>query len=79
MAIIPARGGSKRLPRKNIREIMGKPLLAWVVDALAGSAYLGAGDIYVSTDDGEIGAIAARHGASVVKRPPELAEDAVWT
>lgn len=79
VAIIPARGGSKRLPRKNIREIMGKPLLAWVVDALSESVYLGPGDIYVSTDDEEIAEIAARHGASVARRPPELAEDAVWT
>lgn len=79
VAIIPARGGSKRLTRKNIREIMGKPLLAWVVDALAGSAYLDTHDVYVSTDDEEIAGIARRHGASVVKRPPELAEDAVWT
>jgi N-acylneuraminate cytidylyltransferase len=79
VAIIPARGGSKRLPRKNIREIMGKPLLAWVIDALAESAYLGIDDVYISTDDDEIAEIATRHGASVVKRPPELAEDAVWT
>ncbi len=79
VAIIPARGGSKRLSRKNIREIMGKPLIAWVVEALVGSAYLDIDDVYVSTDDEEIAEIATRHGASVVRRPPELAEDAVWT
>lgn len=79
VAILPARGGSKRLPRKNIREIMGKPLIAWVIAALSGSRYLGRKDVYVSTDDAEIAQIAARHGASVIERPATLAEDTVWT
>ena len=69
VAILPARGGSKRLPRKNIRTIFGKPLIGWVVDALADSSYLDRNDAYVSTDDAEIATIASEQGASVIERP----------
>jgi len=79
VAILPARGGSKRLPRKNICEIEGKPLIAWVIDALAGSEFLERGDVYVSTDDEEIAEVASRYGASVIERPGSLAGDDVWT
>ncbi len=79
VAILPARGGSKRLPRKNIRELRGKPLIAWVIEALSGSKYLDLQDVYVSTDDAEIAQIAAQCGASVIERPASLAEDNVWT
>lgn len=79
VAIVPARGGSKRLPRKNICEIEGKPLIAWVIDALAGSEFLEREDVYVSTDDDEIAEVASRYGASVIQRPDTLAGDTVWT
>lgn len=79
VAVLPARGGSKRLPRKNICEIEGKPLIAWVIDALGGSEFLEREDVYVSTDDDEIAEVASRHGASVIERPDSLAGDHVWT
>ncbi|MEM7137050.1 MAG: hypothetical protein AAF500_10750 [Myxococcota bacterium] len=79
VAILPARGGSKRLPRKNIRTILGKPLIGWVVEALGNSRYLERSDVYVSTDDAEIKTIALAEGASVIDRPSGLAGDAVWT
>jgi len=74
IAVIPARGGSKRIPRKNIRPFAGKPMIAYAIDAARAS---GAFDhVVVSTDDDEIAAIAARHGAEVpFRRPPELADD----
>ncbi len=79
LAVIPARGGSKRLPRKNILPVLGKPLLAWTVEAALGSRYLGPGTVYVSTEDAEIAAAARAAGAGVIDRPAELAGDAVWT
>ena len=79
VAVLPARGGSKRLPRKNICEIEGKPLIGWVIDALGASEFLERQDVYVSTDDDEIAEVASRHGASVIERPDSLAGDHVWT
>lgn len=79
VAVLPARGGSKRLPRKNICEIEGKPLIGWVIDALGASEFLERADVYVSTDDDEIAEVASRHGASVIERPDSLAGDHVWT
>ena len=79
IAVIPARGGSKRLPRKNIHPLLGKPLLAWTVEAALGSRYLGPGSVYVSTEDAEIADVARRAGAGVIERPADLAADAVWT
>lgn len=74
IAVIPARGGSKRIPRKNIRPFVGKPMIAYAIDAARRS---GAFDhIVVSTDDEEIAAIAAEHGAELpFRRPLELADD----
>ena len=74
IALIPARGGSKRIPRKNIRPFAGKPMIAYAIDAAHKS---GAFDhIIVSTDDDEIAAIAKDHGAELpFRRPPELADD----
>ncbi len=74
LAIVPARGGSKSVPRKNIAEIGGKPLLAYTVqEALKVSAVT---DLVVSTDDEEIGAVARSLGAQVpFLRPAELATD----
>lgn len=66
IAVIPARGGSKRIPRKNIREFAGRPIISWVIDELKRSEVFSA--IYVSTEDDEIAAIAQSCGAKVVDR-----------
>lgn len=78
VAIIPARGGSKRIPRKNIREFCGKPMMVWSIEAAKNS---GAFDrIIVSTDDAEIRQIAIENGAEVpFERPPELSNDYAGT
>jgi CMP-N-acetylneuraminic acid synthetase len=73
LGVTPARGGSKGIPRKNIRELCGKPLIAWTIEAAKRSKLL---DRYVvSTEDREIAEVARRYGAEVVHRPPELARD----
>lgn len=78
IAIIPARGGSKRIPRKNIREFCGKPMLAWSIEAAQASGLFD--EIMVSTDDPEIAAIARQYGASVpFTRPEKLANDYTGT
>lgn len=74
LVVIPARGGSKGLPRKNALPLAGRPLIAHSIDA-ARRARL-AGRVAVSTDDAEIAAIARRFGAEVVDRPAELSGDA---
>jgi CMP-N-acetylneuraminic acid synthetase len=72
--VIPARGGSKRLPRKNILPLAGKPLIAWTIEAALQSGI--AGEVCVSTDDEEIARVSRDFGASVpFLRPPELASD----
>jgi len=74
LAIIPARGGSKRLPRKNILDLNGKPLIAWTIEAGFNSKYLD--EIMVTTDDDEIMQISQKYGANVpFKRPKELSND----
>lgn len=73
LAITPARGGSKGIPRKNIKEIAGKPLLAWTIEAVRESKLLD--EFYVSTEDQEIAEVAERCGTEVLWRPPELATD----
>ena len=73
IAIIPARGGSKRVPRKNTLPIAGRPLVAHTIEHARRAATVSA--VYVSTDDGEIAAIASELGAEVVHRPPELSND----
>lgn len=74
IAIIPARGGSKRIPRKNIREFCGKPMIAWTIKAAKATGLFA--HIIVSTDDDEIAAIAQAWGAEVpFRRPAELADD----
>lgn len=76
LAVIPARGGSKEIPRKNIKKIGGKPLIAYTIEAALKSKYLDR--IIVSTDDEEIAEIAKKCGAEVpFIRPKELAEDDV--
>jgi CMP-N-acetylneuraminic acid synthetase len=71
--IIPARGGSKRIPNKNIRDICGKPLVAWTIDTAFESMIFQS--IWVNSDDELILNVAANHGAFTYKRPPELATD----
>ncbi len=74
LGLIPARGGSKGLPGKNTRDLCGKPLIAWSIDAARGSKYLD--EVVVSTDSEEIATVAARHGAKPpFLRPAELATD----
>ncbi len=75
LAIVPARGGSKGIRRKNVRLLRGRPLLAHVLAALARSRFTPA--TWVSTDDDEIAELAARFGARVLRRPAELAGDRV--
>jgi CMP-N,N'-diacetyllegionaminic acid synthase len=74
LAIVPARGGSKRLPRKNLLPLGGKPLIAWTLDAAIQSGCFV--DVLVSTDDAEIAEAAKAHGALVPwLRPAEFATD----
>lgn len=63
LCVIPARGGSKRIPRKNIREFCGKPIIAYSIEAALGSGLFD--EVVVSTDDEEVAEVARRHGASV--------------
>ena len=73
LAIIPARGGSKGIPRKNIRPLCGKPLIAYTIEAALDSKYIDR--VVVSTEDEEIAGVAREYGAEVIERPPELADD----
>lgn len=63
IAIIPARGGSKRIPRKNIKDFLGKPIIAYSIEAALNSKLFT--EVMVSTDDGEIAEIAKKYGAIV--------------
>lgn len=75
LALIPARGGSKGLPGKNIRPLCGRPMIAWTIEKARKSRYLDL--VLVSTDSEEIAAIAREWGASApFLRPPELSGDA---
>lgn len=74
LAIIPARGGSKRIPRKNIRPFVGRPILAYSIEAALQSGLFS--EVMVSTDDEEIAETALRYGATVpFLRSPENAND----
>ena len=73
LAIIPARGGSKGLPRKNIIYLAGKPLIAWTIEASLDSKYIT--KTIVSSDSDEILEVAKRYGSEILKRPDELATD----
>lgn len=73
LGLIPARGGSKGLPGKNVRNLAGRPLIAWTVLAGIESGVLDA--VVVSTDDDAIADAAAESGAQVLRRPAELATD----
>jgi N-acylneuraminate cytidylyltransferase len=73
LAIIPARGGSKGIPRKNVLPVAGKPLLAWNIQAALAARRVDR--VVVSTDDPEIGAVARRYGAEVIDRPAGISGD----
>jgi len=73
LCIIPARGGSKGIPRKNIKPVAGKPLIAWSIQAALASNTINR--LIVSTDDDEIAAVSESYGAEIIRRPPELAND----
>lgn len=73
IAVIPARGGSKGLPRKNIRPLGGIPLIARCIQAALAANHVDA--VYVSSDSDEILAIAQEWGAEAIRRPPEISGD----
>jgi N-acylneuraminate cytidylyltransferase len=78
LAVIPARGGSKRIPRKNIKPFCGKPMIAWSIEAALQSRCFD--QVIVSTDDAEIADVARQHGADVpFMRPAELSDDHTGT
>lgn len=80
IALIPARGGSQRSPKKNIRLLNGHPLIAYTIQQAKNAELFD--DIYVSSDDGETLEIAERYGAGTIERPLEisgsLSEDYLW-
>lgn len=73
IAVIPARGGSKSIPRKNLVSFAGRPLIAWSIDVARRTPSVDR--VLVSTDDAEIGEVAAKLGAEVYWRLPALASD----
>ncbi|MCM0018585.1 MAG: acylneuraminate cytidylyltransferase family protein [Tagaea sp.] len=73
LAIVPARGGSKGIPRKNLAPVAGRPLIAWTIEAAR--AARGIDRLVVSTDDPEIASAARAWGAETAMRPAELAAD----
>jgi pseudaminic acid cytidylyltransferase len=78
LCVIPARGGSKRIPRKNIKSFCGKPMIAWSIEAAMASGLFE--QVIVSTDDDEIANVARKWGAEVpFMRPSELANDFTGT
>lgn len=78
LAIFPARGGSKRIPRKNVRDFLGKPMIAWPLEEAKSSGLFD--HLIVSTDDDEIAEIARSYGAEVpFVRPSTLANDTAST
>lgn len=76
LAIIPARGGSKGIPKKNIKLLHGKPLIAYTIETALASNI---DRVIVSTDCNEIAEVSKQYGAEVFKRPAELAEDTTPT
>lgn len=77
LGLIPARGGSKGVPKKNIREIYGKPLIVWTIERALESGYIDY--VVVSTDSEEIASVARNAGAEILMRPAELATDTAST
>jgi CMP-N,N'-diacetyllegionaminic acid synthase len=77
LSIIPARGGSKGLPRKNIAKLNGKPLIAYSIESALNSNFVNR--VIVSTEDAEIAEVSRSHGSEVLDRPKELAQDGTPT
>lgn len=77
VCVIPARGGSIRIPKKNIKEFHGKPVIVYSIEAAQKSGVFDA--IYVSTDDEEIGEVAVQFGAGALWRGSDLAQDGIGT
>lgn len=74
IAVIPARGGSKRIPRKNIKSFFGRPMIAWTIEAAISTGLFD--HVLVSTDDDEIAEMSLKLGAEVpFKRPDNLSDD----
>jgi len=73
VCIIPARGGSKSIPKKNIIDFSGKPLIAWTIEQAKASQLIS--DVYVSSDSKEILKIADSYGADTILRPEEISDD----
>ena len=73
VAMIPARGGSKSVPYKNLEPLGGRPLLAWPIETAKETPEIG--EVYVSTDDDRIEETAREYGADVIRRPDALATD----
>lgn len=74
-AIIPARGGSKRVPGKNIKPLLGKPLIAWTIEEAKSVPAISR--VIVNTDSDEIADVSLSRGAEVFRRPPELGSDLI--
>ena len=77
ITVIPARGGSKRLPGKNTKNLCGKPLISWTIEAAKESKYLD--KVVVTSDDNSIFEIASAHNVSFIDRPKSLASDIATT
>lgn len=77
VCVIPARGNSKRIPGKNIKEFHGKPIIAYAIKTALFSGVFD--DIYVSTDSGEIAGIAHNFGAKIIERPANISDDKTGT
>jgi CMP-N-acetylneuraminic acid synthetase len=75
VGIIPARGGSKGVPRKNVLPILGKPVITWTIEAALSASRLS--EVVVTTDDAEIKEVALRSPVRVIDRPAELATDTI--
>ncbi|GGY72343.1 hypothetical protein GCM10011613_16640 [Cellvibrio zantedeschiae] len=73
IALIPARGGSKGIPQKNIANLAGKPLLSHTIHAAQAAQIFD--EIYVSSDDAQILTVAENNGAAIIRRHPDLAQD----
>lgn len=73
VTIIPARGGSKTIPRKNLMDFCGKPLVVWSIEQARNSKK--ANEVYVSTDDNEIADVSRKAGAVVINRPANISGD----
>jgi len=79
VGVVPARGGSKRLPGKNLHPVLGRPMLGHVLDAVRTSGRIEPTDLIVSSDDAAILDFARSEGVVALERPVELAGDEVWT